>query len=271
MAISLSTLRRGAQHRPPRILIHGPHKIGKSTWAAGTNKPVFMCVEEGADELNVPSWPITSEAEMLEALGVLITEDHEFQTLVIDTVDWLEERIHSAIATEYHCPSIAGTGVQNDPLGYGKGYKLAVSRWSQLLEGLDLLRNEKHMTIIMLAHSRVQRFDDPTSASYDRYELNLQGDQAKMKGSSSLLAEWCDVLGFMSRMVSADKQDVGFNRKIVRGKGGSDRWLFLEERPAFVAGNRYGLPDSIMIPRQGGWSAFETELTKAMKGNGKDG
>jgi hypothetical protein len=40
--------------------------------------------------------------------------------------------------------------------------------------------------------------------------------------------------------------------------------LYLEDRPGFVAGNRYGLPDEIMVPRENGWSAFAAELAKVM-------
>lgn len=251
MAIDLSTLRRSALHRPPRIIIHGPHKIGKSTWAASAPNGVFLCAEEGVDEIDVPNWPITSEQDAQDAIGSLITEEHDFQTVVLDTADWLEQMIWSSTAAEHGKENIEG-------FDYGKGYLHAASHWKTIIEGFDILRNEKNMTIIILAHSQIRRFDDPVTASFDRYVLDLH------KSASSLLCEWCDIIGFMNYRVSIEKKDVGFKKEIVRGRSGGDRVLFLEERPGFIAGNRYGLQESLSIPRVGGWQVFQDELTRAM-------
>jgi hypothetical protein len=259
MAISLTTLRRGPQHRPPRMIVYGPEKIGKSTFAASAGKPIFIPTEDGVDALDVTSFPLaTTLDDVREAIGVLATEDHDFQTVVVDSADWLEGLIHKKVAGEHNAATIQGTGNKGDSLGYGKGYVLALAEWREIIEGLDLLRNEKNMTIILLAHYKIKRFDDPTSDSYDRFMLDLHDS------SSSLLKEWCDIIGFLNLRISLKETDAGFNRKIVKGKSGGDRMLYLEDRPGFVAGNRYGLPDEIQIPREHGWSSFERELIKVM-------
>jgi hypothetical protein len=43
------------------------------------------------------------------------------------------------------------------------------------------------------------------------------------------------------------KSDAGFNKKAVRGVGVGDRLLYTTERPAFLAKNRFGLPDSLTL------------------------
>jgi hypothetical protein len=241
------------------MIVYGPEKIGKSTFAASAPKPIFIPTEDGTDALDVSAFPLAkSLQDVLDAIGVLITEDHDFETLVIDSADWLETLVHHKIAADHNAPSIQGSGSKGDPLGYGKGYGLAADQWRVILEGCDLLRNEKGMVILFLAHYKIKRFDDPTSDSYDRFMLDLHDS------SSSLLREWCDIIGFLNLRISLDRTDAGFNRKIVKGKSGGDRMLYLEDRPGFVAGNRYGLPDEIMVPRENGWSAFAAELAKVM-------
>jgi hypothetical protein len=240
--------------------------MGKSTLAASAPSAVFIPTEDGTDALDVTAFPLAqSEADVLEALGELITNDHDFTTVVLDTADWCESLVHKAVATEHGAHSIEGTGEKGDPLGYGKGYKFAVEHWREIIEGLDLLRNEKSMTPIVLAHCKIKRFDDPTTASYDRYMLDLHDSV------SNLLAEWCDILGFLSHRISIEQTDVGFNKKVIKGKSGGDRVLYLEERPGFMAKNRYDLPDKIMIPKQHGWNAIATEMqnVSVARANGK--
>lgn len=91
MAISLASLRTSTVLRPPRVLIHGVAGIGKSTFAASADAPVFVLTEDGLGKLQVPHFPLaTSYAEVAEALDALLEEDHAYSTVVVDSVDWLE-------------------------------------------------------------------------------------------------------------------------------------------------------------------------------------
>jgi 2-phosphoglycerate kinase len=47
MAISLASLRTTSALTPPRILIHGVAGVGKSTFAAAADRPVFIMTEDG--------------------------------------------------------------------------------------------------------------------------------------------------------------------------------------------------------------------------------
>jgi hypothetical protein len=47
MAISLASLRRSSTLQPPRILMHGVAGVGKSTFAAKADSPVFVMTEDG--------------------------------------------------------------------------------------------------------------------------------------------------------------------------------------------------------------------------------
>lgn len=254
MAVSLSSLRRGPLHRPPRIILMGTEGVGKSTWANSAPNPVFIQTEDGLDALDVnASFDIArSLHDVIDALSLLIADEHNFKTVVIDTADWLEHLIHRQVATENNTDAI-------EKIPYGKGYKYALEEWRKVLEGLDLLRNGKDMTIIILAHVKIKRFEDPTADAYDRYLLDLHDSAA------SLLVEWCDVLGFAAHAIATKTIDAGFNKKITRGVGSGERILHLEERPGFTAKNRYGLPPSIAFPKKDGWAVFETAMNAAQQ------
>jgi AAA domain len=254
MAISLSSLRRGPLRRPPRIVLMGTEGVGKSTWANSAPNPVFIQTEDGLDALDVnASFEMArSLPDVIDAISALIGDEHSFRTVVIDTADWLEHLIHRQIAAENNTDAI-------EKIPYGKGYKYALEEWRKVLEGLDLLRNEKEMIVIILAHVQIKRFEDPIADAYDRYLLDLHNSAA------SLLTEWCDVLGFAAHAIATKTTDAGFNKKITRGVGSGERILHLEERPGFTAKNRYGLPPSIAFPKSGGWSVFETALNAAQQ------
>jgi len=95
MALSLSDLKRVRADQPPRILMYGPPGIGKTSLAAEFDAPVFLQVEEGTPgDLELDSFgKIESFGQLMEALGVLYTEDHAFKTVVVDSVTELERLV----------------------------------------------------------------------------------------------------------------------------------------------------------------------------------
>lgn len=240
MAISLASLQRSGAPKAPRVLIHGVAGVGKTTWAAGAEAPVFVWCEDGAGRVEVDGFPLAqSFDDVLGALAALYTEDHSYKTLVVDSVDWLEPLIWRHVCQQQGWSSI------EEP-GYGKGYVEAMNVWKQYVEGLDALRDDKGMTIVQIAHTNIKRFDSPEHEPYDRYEIKLHAK------ASALLMEHSDVVAFANYRISTVKSDVGFNKKVTRGAGGGERVLYTAERPAFLAKNRYGLADTLPLT----WSAF---------------
>jgi hypothetical protein len=83
MAISLASLNRATALKPPRILIHGVHGVGKTTFAAGASDPVFILTEDGLGTLDVPHFPLARTFDqVMQALASLYAEEHAFKTLV---------------------------------------------------------------------------------------------------------------------------------------------------------------------------------------------
>lgn len=238
MAISLASLQRAAVVKPPRILLYGVAGVGKTTFAASAPAPVFIQTEDGLGTIAATAFPLAKSYEEVEqALGALYTEDHEFRTLIIDSIDWLEPLIWQ------HTCRINNWKDLEAP-GYGKGYIAALDVWRGYIEGLNALRDEKGMTIIQIAHSDVKRFDSPEHEPYDRYVIKLHAK------ASALVQEHSDVVAFANYRISTVKADIGFKKSVVRAVGGGDRLLYVSERPAFLAKNRYSMPDSIAFDWQ---------------------
>jgi len=224
--------------------VHGVAGVGKTTFAAGSEKPVVVPTEDGLGTLDVPHFPLARKFEdVMEALAALYSERHDFKTVVIDSVDWLEPLIWARTCQDNGWPSI------EEP-GYGKGYVAALGHWRDYLEGLNALRNERGVTVIQIAHTEIRRFDSPEHEPYDRYVIKLHARAAP------LLQEHSDVVLFANYRISTVKADVGFNKKVTRALGSGERVLYTAERPAFLAKNRFGLPDSLPLS----WEAFAAAM-----------
>lgn len=244
MAISLASLKRSTALTPPRILVHGVAGSGKTTFAAAAEGAVLIPTEDGLGTLQVDHFPLAKTfGEVMEALAALYSEPHDFKTVVVDSVDWFEPLIWKQVCAENKWGSI------EEP-GYGKGYVAALDLWRQYLDGLNALRDERGMTVIQIAHTDIKRFDSPEHEPYDRYVIKLHARAA------ALLQEHSDVVLFANYRISTVKADVGFNKKVTRALGSGERVLYTAERPAFLAKNRYGLPDTLPLD----WQAFAAAM-----------
>lgn len=249
MAISLNQLVRAARPKPPIMTVYGVHGIGKTTFAAQAPSPVFVQTEDGLGTLACPHFPLAATFEdVIGALAALYTEPHDFRTCVIDSVDWLEALIWAKACRDNGWASI-------EDAGYGKGYVAALNLWRQYIDGLNALRDDKGMTVIQIAHTDIKRFDSPEHDPYDRYTIKLHARAA------ALVQEHSDIVLFANYRISTVKADVGFNKKISRAVGSGERVIHTTERPAFLAKNRYGLPDTLPLD----WQAFAQAMPEAIQ------
>jgi hypothetical protein len=160
----IEQIHRGRRHSPPRLLIYGTEGIGKSTTAAQAPNPIFIPTEDGLDQIDCCSFPLAKSLTDVEAaLRALITEQHDFETVVIDSADWLERLVWDALCEQYGASSI-----EKVDGGYARGYIHALTHWRRLLADLSTLRNQRGMCVILLAHAKVEKFEDPEHAAYDR-------------------------------------------------------------------------------------------------------
>ena len=242
----LQKIQSGRSTAPPRLLIYGTEGIGKSTLAARAPQPIFIQTEDGLGEIDCHKFPLASTFdEVTAALGALHAENHDFQSVVIDSLDWLERLIWDAVCQDYGAKSI-----EKVDGGYGKGYIYALSPWRAFLDQLSLLHRERHLAIILIAHAKVEKFEDPEASPYDRYSPRLH------KHAGALLTEWCDAVLFATRKFRTQTEETGFGRKRTTahaiGKDGGERILRTVGGPSCVAKNRYNLDPELPLD----WNAL---------------
>ena len=237
MAFDLKSIRKNTSIAAPRVMVYGVEGIGKSTFASGAKNPIFILTEDGLGSLAVDHFPVAkTAADVLDAIATLIKDDHDFNTVVLDSVDWLDNLIWTDVEATHDAKDLA----------YGKGAMIVAERWRDVLAGLNHLRNEKSMCVILIAHTQIKRFDSPEVEPYDRYQPKLQ------ERSSALIREWCDAVLFANYKTIVKKDDLGFNKTNNRGVTTGERLLFTSEKPAYMAKNRYSLPESLPMS----WEAF---------------
>ena len=242
MAFNLESIKKGKSIHAPRIFLYSTHGIGKSTFAANAPNPIFICTEDGLGSIDTSSFPLAkSSADVMEAIKTLYTEQHDYQTVVLDSADWLENILQKEIETRYEAKDLA----------YGKGALILADRWREVLEGLNALRNDRNMMVIIIGHCEIKRFDSPEVEPYDRYQPKLQAR------ASALVQEWADAVLFANYKTLVKKDDVGFNKQVSRGITTGKRLLYTQETPAYLAKNRYSLPASLPLD----WNAFSNALS----------
>ena len=248
MSISLKDIRKNNFDLPPRVVIHGTPGIGKTTFAAGAPSPIFIQTEDGLGNLAPDAFPLARTFDdVIGAFGALFAEEHDYHTVVIDSLSALETLIWNKVAKDGDKASI-------EDFGYGKGFTIALDHWHTFLDGINALR-DKGIMPVMIAHTDVVRFDSPETEPYDRYLIKLH------KRAFQLLYERADIIGFANYQTAVVKTEAGFNKKVSRGVETGDRRLHLIEKPAYVAKNRYSLPESIDLS----WSSLADALAISTK------
>jgi hypothetical protein len=241
--MSIAEMKQVRSTLPPRILIYGPPKQGKTSLAAEFPNAVFLQVEEGTPgDLELTSFGLlTGFDAVMDALSALYSEEHDRQTVVLDSVDKMEPLIWAKACADNSWSSIEAPG-------YGKGYVEADRVWRELLDGLNALRRDRAMTVVLIGHSTVTTFPNPAGAEYPRWDIRLH------KRAVGLIQDEMDAILMLNQEPAIKTEEQGFGKKRATATGGPARWIYCEGRPSHVAGSRYGMPEKPLYRKGEGYS-----------------
>jgi len=226
---------------PPRILIMGVPKIGKSTFGASAPNPIFIRTEDGLDTVldNYPdamAYPIAKGfEEVMNNLRELATEDHDRKTVVVDSVDWLEPLIFKEVIRDQNKANVKSI----EDIGFAKGYIFALTYWQRFIDALNYLRMKKGMTVILISHTVIKTFTSPEHDAYNIHAAKLH------EKASAKLEEFSDAILFAHHDVTVTGEG-----KVV---GGRNRILRCTPTPTTKTGSRYDLPDKIIFDKEGAY------------------
>lgn len=228
--------------RYPKILIYALSGMGKSELASQMPSPVFIATTDGLEGLSVQAFPVAKTAQdVRDFLNWLLTEDHKFKTVVLDTLGWLEKLVHEEVCAILNLEIMTGNSM--------KSYPLATKKLKEILTSLDELNTQKKMMVCIIGHATIEKFEAPEVASFDRYQLQMNEKAAQ------IFLQDVDIIGFINQKVTVREEKDGFN--VAKKATGSSRYIYFDRRPAFEAKQHgYGLPDELLYEKGKGWAAM---------------
>ena len=241
----------------PRVIIYAGPGVGKTTFGRQSEKPVMILTEDGCPH-GIPKIPTEGKLEtwddVLGAVGFLLSEEHDRESVVIDTLNGAEELCRQSICDEHFGGRWLPEKGKEGFLQWGQGDKLALTEFKRLLSGLDMLRDQKNMRVILLAHEGLHRCANVFGDDFNK----VGGEMNKWTWAASM--KWADHVGHATKdVIAVTKQ--GEKKAVARDIGDTQRWCYFEGSPGRDAKSRasYEMPEKIKF-------SYE-EYTKAQEEN----
>ena len=252
--INLESIVIGKQPKPIRQVVYGLDGIGKSHYQCSIDGIIVLDCENGIGEQDSQSIPLFDKDitfdDVIESLKLIYSNYKKLgiKAVGVDSLDWLEKKIHDHVCKSNNVESI-------EQIGFGKGYVMALNHWHHFLSGLDSLR-ALGLDIILIAHSQIVKIDDPTSEAYDRHDLKLD------KRVRSVIREWADFVSYAQFETHSYKAGEKFGQAVYKASSTGKRIMHTVQQPAFEAKSRVSIPSPIALD----WKVFKSEIEKARKG-----
>lgn len=243
---------------PPMVLLYAGAKLGKTTFASEFPAPYYCRTGEGERQSSgepMMSFGVSEDyTDVVNQMEWMLSEEHDRKTFVLDAADGLEIHIRNEACTRNGWKDI------EEP-GFGKGYAAEASIWREFTAKALKLKLAGYFVVI-ISHVKAKTVPGVTTDSYPRYMPNLRDEAV------GIIVDASDLIGFLHQRVSVVKEEAGFKKTNKRGAGGGEVVIAVQERPGFIAGNRYDIPEpTIPFKRGEGFDAIAKYLPKELFAN----
>lgn len=226
------------QDGPVIATILGDAGLGKTTLACTFPKPIVIRAEDGLQ--SIPSsqrpdaLPLIDKADQLwDQLTALIKEEHDYKTLVIDSVTALERLfIQHVIDSDTKSPKSINQAMG----GYGAGPAAVASLHQRVRKACGVLNSRRGMHIVFIAHADMETVDLPDEEPYSRYSLRLA------KKSMAPYVDDSYIVGFLKLQTFTTGD--GERKKAISD---GTRLLVCHAASSCVSKNRYGITEDLVV------------------------
>lgn len=242
------------------MILYGLSGIGKTSFAANFPKVGFIVDphEKGINDLvrfkQCPKPVHVYEAESwsnLLASCDLAAKRKDISTLVFDSATGMEQ-----LCFMHHCEkAFDNDWTSKGFFSFQQGPKGAAKRdWPDLITKFEMLR-DMGKNVILLAHSQVKPFPNPSGPDFNRYCACLD------KETWAITARWATCILFYKMEIDVKKEGPR-----MKAEAGTDRRLICTVHSAaeYDAKNRYGL-EPIISAGSSGKEAYDAFMKNYRK------
>lgn len=251
----------GIQNKPKKLVIYGDSAVGKSSMAAQSKNPVFIQTEEAGGLIESPRFPLAKTfAEVIENINSVISgEAGEFDTMVVDSLSGTE-----ALIAKHVCGKLGINGLGDDAdYGNSKSYSMANELWHSFKDKLNDVV-DAGMNVIVTGHVTQRNIKDPRVDEYEKTVMAL-GKWGKYD-PCNLFHCWSDCTFYLAYKVFTKGSDTGIDNTRTTAIGDGSRVIYTEERPAYLAKNRFNMPPELPYKKGEGYKVIEKYLNVTEKG-----
>lgn len=224
---------------PVIVTITGDAGIGKTTFAASFPGVIIMRPENGLQAVrhmkNVRALPVIENVDQVwEQLMALLTEEHPYKTLVIDSVTALDRMFTEHIlATDPKMPKSLNQAAG----GYGAGKGVLASMHARVRKAAGLLASRRGMNVVFVAHADIIRIEPPNEDAYTSYSLRLTDK------SMPYYVDDVDLVGYL-KLETVVIGDEGERKKAISD---GTRQLITYVTAENISKNRFGITEKLVV------------------------